>query len=49
MISAGHSVIVCARLSGWQVWQYRRRLFSALNRHTAPRDYSRRSSREWNG
>ena len=37
VISAGHGVIVCVRLSGWQVWQYRRRVFVASNRHTAPR------------
>ena len=33
---AGHSVIVCARLSGLRVQQYRRRLLIASNRHTAP-------------
>ena len=33
---AGHSVIVCARLSGWKVQQYRRRVFIASNRLTAP-------------
>ena len=34
---AGQGVIVCARLSGWRVQQYRRRLLIASNRHTARR------------
>ena len=39
IISAGHSVTVCARLSGLVVQQYRRRLLIASNRHTAPRHF----------
>ena len=34
-ISAGNSVIVCVRLSVWQVLQYVRPLLSALDGHTA--------------
>ena len=33
---AGHSVIVCARLSVWPLPVYARRLLIASNRHTAP-------------
>ena len=44
--SAGHDVIVCARLSGLVVLVYARHLLIALNGRTARRDYSRKSSRE---